>query len=115
MTDVTIFFKGYNSITQGYNEGGYETDVAFTGLSLGQGTVVPLAGTIVPVTESEITSAVGSVTVVEGTGVTVSVTSAEMTASTATINIWEPIIPDQTTDWPAVDTSQTPNWTEIAA
>ena len=82
MTDVTIFFKGYNSITQGYNEGGYETDVAFTGLSLGQGTVVPLAGTIVPVTESEITSAVGSVTVLDGTGVTVSVTSAEMTAST---------------------------------
>ena len=115
MTDVNIAFSGYNSITQGYNEGGYETDVAFTGLSVGQGTVTALAGTIVPATESEITSSVGSVTVVEGTGVAVSVTSAEMTASTATINIWEPIIPDQTTDWPAVDTSQTPNWTEIAA
>ena len=35
MTDVTIVFKGYNSITQGYNEGGYESDVAFTGLTSG--------------------------------------------------------------------------------
>ena len=84
-------------------------------MTVSGGSVIALAGTIVPVTQSEITSAVGSVTVSEGTGVTVSVTSAEMTASTATINIWEPIIPDQTTDWPAVDTSQTPNWTEIAA
>jgi len=115
MSDVTIFFTGYNQITQGYNEGGYNQDVAFTGLSVGQGSVSVLAGTIVPVTGSELTSGTSSVTVSAGDGVTVSVTGAEMTASTSTINIWEEIIPGQDTDWTEVSTSQTPNWTEIAA
>jgi hypothetical protein len=33
MTDVTVFFTGYNQITQGYGRGGYNQDVAFTGLN----------------------------------------------------------------------------------
>ena len=55
MADVTIYFEGYNSITQTYNSGGYNQNVAFTGLASG----------------------LGSVTVVQGTGVTISVTGVD--------------------------------------
>ena len=63
MADVTIFFTGYNQITQGYNRGGYNQDVAFTGLTSGLGSVTALAGTIVSVTSGLATGSVGSVTV----------------------------------------------------
>lgn len=130
MADVTIYFTGYDSITQTYNSGGYNQDVAFTGLASGLGsvTVVEGSGVTVSASGSAGTSAVGSVTVTEGTGVTVSAsgvagTSAvgsvtvpdnygvtvEVTGETATGAISSVLI------WTEVATSQTPNWTEIAA
>ena len=115
MTDVTIFFTGYNQITQGYNRGGYNQDVAFTGLAASGGSVTALAGTIVSVTSLQMTSAVGSVTITDGSGETVDVTSAAMTASAGVINIWQPVVPGQTANWVEIDDSQTPNWTEVAA
>ena len=115
MADVTIFFTGYNQITQGYNRGGYNQDVAFTGLAASGGSVTALAGTIVSVTSPQMTSAVGSVTITGGSGETVDVTSAAMTASAGVINIWQPVVPGQTANWVEIDDSQTPNWTEVAA
>ena len=114
MTDVTIFFKGYNSITQGYNEGGYESDVAFTGLTSGLGSVSALAGTIVSVTGISVTSSVGSVTVTAGTGATIEASGIAATGGSGTINIWSPVDTSQTPSWTLVTDSQTPNWSEVA-
>mgnify|MGYP001157098110 FL=1 len=115
MADVTILFGGYNSITQTYNSGGYNQDVAFTGLSSGLGSVTVVVPGDVPVTGVEGTSAVGSVTVDIGTAVGIEVTGVAATGSAGVINIWGPIDPSQTPNWAAISTSQTPNWTEIAA
>ena len=114
MTDVTIFFKGYNSITQGYNEGGYESDVAFTGLTSGLGSVSALAGTIVSVTSGVATGSVGSVTVTAGSGATIEASGIAATGGTGTINIWGPVDTSQTPSWTPVSDSQTPNWSEVA-
>ena len=114
MTDVTIVFKGYNSITQGYNEGGYESDVAFTGLTSGLGSVTALAGTIVSVTSGVATGSVGSVTVTAGTGATIEASGIAATGGTGTINIWGPVDTSQTPSWPLVTASQPPNWSEVA-
>jgi len=114
MTDVTIFFKGYNSITQGYNEGGYESDVAFTGLTSGLGSVSALAGTIVSVTSGLATGSVGSVTVTAGSGATIEASGIAATGGAGTINIWSPVDTSQTPSWTLVTDSQTPNWSEVA-
>ena len=114
MTDVTIVFKGYNSITQGYNEGGYESDVAFTGLTSGLGSVSALAGTIISVTGISATSSVGSVTVTAGSGATIEASGIAATGGTGTINIWGPVDTSQTPSWTLVTDSQTPNWSEVA-
>ena len=78
MADVTVYFEGYDSITQGYNEGGYNQNVAFTGLtgSTNSVTVVQGVGVTVSVTGAASTASVGSVTVVQGAGVTVTVTAS---------------------------------------
>lgn len=106
MADVTIYFTGYDSITQTYNSGGYNQDVAFTGLASGLGsvTVVEGSGVTVSASGSAGTSSIGSVTVTEGTGVTVEVTGETATGAISSVLIWT-----------EVATSQTPNWTEIAA
>ena len=114
MADVTIFFTGYNQITQGYNRGGYNQDVAFTGLTASAGSVTALAGTIVSVTSVAATGSVGSVTVTSGTGATIESAGIEATASAGTINIWGPVDTSQTPSWTAVTDSQTPNWSEVA-
>ena len=114
MTDVTIVIKGYNSITQGYNEGGYESDVAFTGLTSGLGSVTALAGTIVSVTSGVATGSVGSVTVNAGTGATIEASGIAATGGTGPINIWGPVDTSQTPSWTLVTDSQTPNWSEVA-
>lgn len=104
MADVTIFFGGYNSITQTYNSGGYNQDVGFTGLSGSVGNVVVAIEEEIDVTGLAGTSAVGSVTIAQGGGITVEVTGVAATGSAGGINIWG-----------SIDDSQTPNWTEIAA
>ena len=114
MTDVTIFFTGYNQITQGYNRGGYNQDVAFTGLTSGLGSVTALAGTIVSVTSGVATGSVGSVTVTAGTGATIEASGIAATGGTGTINIWGPVDTSQTPSWTLVTDSQTPNWSEVA-
>ena len=114
MSDVTIFFTGYNQITQGYNRGGYNQDVAFTGLTASAGSVTALAGTIVSVTSVAATGSVGSVTVTAGTGATIEAAGIEATGGAGTINIWGPVDTSQTPSWTAVTDSQTPNWSEVA-
>ena len=114
MTDVTIFFTGYNQITQGYNRGGYNQDVAFTGLTASAGSVTALAGTIVSVTSGVATGSVGSVTVSAGSGATIEASGIAATGGTGTINIWGPVDTSQTPSWTAVTDSQTPNWSEVA-
>ena len=114
MTDVTIFFTGYNQITQGYNRGGYNQDVAFTGLTASAGSVSALAGTIVSVTGISVTSSVGSVTVTAGTGATIEAAGIAATGNAGTINIWGPVDTSQTPSWTLVTDSQTPNWSEVA-
>ena len=114
MADVTIFFTGYNQITQGYNRGGYNQDVAFTGLTASAGSVTALAGTIVSVTSVAATGSVGSVTVTAGTGATIEAAGIEATGGAGTINIWGPVDTSQTPSWTAVTDSQTPNWVEVA-
>ena len=114
MADVTIFFTGYNQITQGYNRGGYNQDVAFTGLTASAGSVTALAGTIISVTSVAATGSVGSVTVTAGTGATIEAAGIEATGGTGTINIWGPVDTSQTPSWTAVTDSQTPNWSEVA-
>ncbi len=114
MADVTIFFTGYNQITQGYNRGGYNQDVAFTGLTASAGSVTALAGTIVSVTSVAATGSVGSVTVTAGTGATIEAAGIEATGGAGTINIWGPVDTSQTPSWTPVSDSQTPNWSEVA-
>ena len=53
MSNVNIVFEGYNSITQGYNEGGYNQDVAFTGLTSALGSVAATDETGINVTQSQ--------------------------------------------------------------
>ena len=115
MADVTIFFGGYNSITQTYNSGGYNQDVSFTGLSGSVSSVVVSIDSEVDVTGVSGTSAVGSVTVVQGEGITVELTGVAATGSAGVINIWGSISDSQTPSWTAISDSQTPSWTEIAA
>lgn len=126
MADVTIFFGGYNSITQTYNSGGYNQDVGFTGLSGSVGSVVVAIAEEIDVTGLAGTSAVGSVTIGQGEGITVELTGVAATGSAGVINIWgsindsqtpnwSAISDSQTPSWSAVSDSQTPNWTEIAA
>ena len=130
MADVNVVFEGWNSITQGWGDGTWGEDVAFTGLtgSVGSVTVVEGSGVTVTVTGLAGTSAVGSVTVVEGSGVTVNLTGESVTATagntteTAGGGVSVGVTGEGVTVstggvlvWSAVDTSQTPNWTEIAA
>ena len=79
MADVTIYFEGYDSITQTYNSGGYNQDVAFTGLTGSAGSVTEATGISFSVTGAAATASVGSVTV--ELGQTVAVTGAVATAS----------------------------------
>ena len=117
MADVNVTFEGWNSITQGWGDGTWGEDVAFTGLtgSVGSVTVVEGTGVTVTVTGLAGTSAVGSVTVTEGSGVTVEVTGETATGAISSVLIWSIVDTSQTPSWSAVSTSQTPTWTDIAA
>tara|TARA_R110000787_G_scaffold107453_4_gene215354 strand:- start:3924 stop:4307 length:384 start_codon:yes stop_codon:yes gene_type:complete len=126
MSDVTIFFSGYNSITQRYSVGGYESDVAFTGLTLAQGSATSSAGATVPVTGQSVSSSLGSVAIVEGVGPLVEVVGNEVTIGTQDLKAywqgivpgqtaqWNPLVPGQTAQWNPLSASQSPIWTEIA-
>ncbi len=131
MADVAVYFEGYNSITQTYNSGGYNQDVAFTGLASGLGSVTVTEGFAVTVTTTGVagTSAVGSVTVSEGSGVTITAAGVAGSISEGSVTVSygdgasvEVTGVEATTPeapgvliWTEVDTSQTPNWIEIAA
>ena len=104
MADVTILFSGYNSVTQRYNQGGYNTDLGFTGLTSSTTSVTVNGEIIVDVSGQSISASAGTVTIPAGIGVVVQPIGIQMTASSLTINIWSPVIP-----------GQTPNWKEIAA
>ena len=115
MSNVTISFSGYNSITQGYNEGGYESDVAFTGLTSALGTATALAGVLISVSGLAAVTSEGSLTVTTGSGATIELTGLATTSGIGSVNIWGPIDPSQTPSWTNETPSQSPNWTEIAA
>ena len=130
MADVNVTFEGWNSITQGWGDGTWGEDLAFTGLtgSVGSVTVVQGSGITVTVTGLAGTSAVGSVTIVEGSGVTVTVTGNSVTATAGnttetagggiSVGVTGAGVTASTNGvliWSAVDTSQTPSWTDIAA
>ena len=61
MADVTIYFEGYDSITQTYNSGGYNQDIAFTGLPGSVGSVTILHNAAVALTGVAATTSVGTV------------------------------------------------------
>ena len=115
MADVTVFFTGYNQITQGYGRGGYNQDVAFTALTSGLGTATSLAGTIVSVSGIELTASQGGISISAGGGETVQVNGIAATGGISSLNVWSGITPDQTPSWSTIRASQTPNWTEVAA
>ena len=139
MSNVNIIFEGYNNVLQGYNEGGYNQDVAFTGLTSGLGSVTTVQGVAVTVSVSGNagTSAVGSVTATGGIGVAVTgvsgsatvgnttetagggislgVTGVEGISAVSSVSIWSEVDPSQTPNYQAISTTQTPNWTDIAA
>tara|TARA_R100001369_G_scaffold88505_1_gene125091 strand:- start:25 stop:339 length:315 start_codon:yes stop_codon:yes gene_type:complete len=104
MANVAIYFKGYNSITQGYNEGGYESDVAFIGLTSALGSVASVGDTVVSVTGVSAGATAGNTSESAGGGISIGVTGFGLTGLLGTINIWSDVQSDQT-----------PNWTEIAA
>ncbi len=92
--------------------------------TIGSETVVEGAGVTVSATGVVAASATGSETVVEGAGVTVSVSSVSATSHIASVGFSAVIIVtgvgangliSTVTVWQKIDTSQSPNWVEIAA
>tara|TARA_R110001583_G_scaffold20436_5_gene78810 strand:+ start:4715 stop:5062 length:348 start_codon:yes stop_codon:yes gene_type:complete len=115
MADVTILFTGYNSITQTYNTGGYNEDVAFPALTSALGSVTSTGDTTVTVTGVSADATAGNTSESAGGGISVGVTGLSLTGSIGSTNVWGPVSPGIDTSWTPVDTSQTPNWTEVAA
>ena len=115
MSDVTIFFTGYNQITQGYNEGGYSQDVAFTGLTSALGSVTATDETGINVTGVSASATVGNTTETAGGGISLGVTGVAGTSALSSVSIWSEVDPSQTPNYQAISTTQTPNWTDIAA
>ena len=115
MTDVNISFSGYNSITQGYNEGGYNQDVAFTGLASALGSVSTTGDTGVVVTGVSASATVGNTSEAAGGGISIGGTGLVGTSALSEVLVWVIVPTDQTPNWQDISTSQTPNWTEIAA
>ena len=62
MADVNILFSGYDSITQTYNNGGYNEDVAFTGLASALGTAAVVIAQEITVTGEEASASAGNTT-----------------------------------------------------
>ena len=116
MADVTILFSGYDSITQGYNEGGYDQDVAFTGLTSALGSVsISIVLDPIQVTGEEASATAGNTTETAGGGISIGVTGVLGTSGINDVLVWGIVPTDQTPNWTAISTSQTPNWTDIAA
>ena len=115
MSNVNIVFEGYNSITQGYNEGGYNQDVAFTGLTSALGSVTATDETGVTVTGVSASATVGNTTETAGGGISLGVTGVAGTSAVSSVSVWSEIDPSQTPNHQAISTTQTPNWTDIAA
>ena len=95
--------------------GNAPSDAAVTGV-VGTGAVgsVTIAGfSDVTVTGVAATGAIGSVTV--DTNINVSVTGIAATGAIGSVNIWDFIIPNQTSGFSAITPSQSPSWDDIAA
>ena len=115
MADVTILFSGYDSITQGYNEGGYDQDVAFTGLASALGSVTATGHTGVNVTGVAASATAGNTTETAGGGISIGVTGVLGTSSINNVLVWGIVPTDQTPNWAAINPSQTPEWATINA
>tara|TARA_R100000908_G_C3717177_1_gene121439 strand:+ start:307 stop:654 length:348 start_codon:yes stop_codon:yes gene_type:complete len=115
MADVNVVFGGYNSITQGYNEGGYESDIAFTGLTSALGSVTTIGAINIDVTGVSGSATVGNTTETAGGGISLGVTGTVGTSALSSVSIWSEIDPSQTPNYQEVSTTQTPNWIDIAA
>lgn len=144
MADATVNFSGWNSITQGWGDAGWGQDASFVGatasvgtvsVSLGTGVIVSVSGLSstsavgspavnqgdganVSLTGFEINATAGNTTETAGGGISVGVTGVGVTLSSSVILIWGEIDTTQplpAPQWTAVNTSQTPTWTEIAA
>ena len=81
MADVTILFTGYNSITQTYNTGGYNEDVAFPALTSALGSVTSTGDTTVTVTGVSADATAGNTSESAGGGISVGVTGLSLTGS----------------------------------
>ena len=115
MADVNILFSGYDSITQTYNNGGYNEDVAFTGLASALGTAAVVIAQEITVTGEEASASAGNTTETAGGGISDGVTGSAVTASINSVNVWTNIVPSQSPSWTNINVSQTPNWENITA
>ena len=104
MADVTISFGGYNSITQTYNVGGYNQDVAFPALTSAIGSVSFVGDITVNVTGISVGATAGNTSEDAGGGISIGVTGLELTGLAGAVNLWSPVNPGINT-----------TWTEIAA
>ena len=91
MSNVNIVFEGYNSITQGYNEGGYNQDGAFTGLTSALGSVTATDETGVTVTGVSASATVGNTTETAGGGISLGVTGVAGTSAVSSVSVWSEI------------------------
>jgi len=92
--------------------------------TIGSETIVEGTGVTVSATGVVTASTIGSETVVEGTGITVTATGVSVTSHIASVGFSAVIIVtgvsangliSTVTVWQEIDTSQSPNWVEIAA
>ena len=104
MADVTISFGGYNSITQTYNVGGYNEDVAFPALASAVGSTSYIGHITVNVTGVSAGATAGNTSEDAGGGISIGVTGLELTGLDGGVNLWSPVNPGINT-----------TWTEIAA
>ena len=115
MANVTILFGGYNSITQTYNVGGYNEDVAFPALASAVGSTSYIGDITVNVTGVSAGATAGNTSEDAGGGISIGVTGLKLIGSVSGVNVWSPVNPGISTTWTPVNTSQTPNWIEVAA
>jgi|TARA_R110000803_G_scaffold149626_1_gene215062 hypothetical protein len=102
-----------------WNDGswGEPLSVVVSGVN-GTGSITSVAGVSADanLTTSGVHSTLNINGVSVGIGFTVNVSGVTATGDIGSVSIWSNIIPSQPSqDWQAVSTSQTPNWTGIAA
>jgi hypothetical protein len=99
MADVTISFAGYNSITQTYNAGGYNQDLAFPALASAVGSTSYIGDITVNLTGISAGATAGNTSEDAGGGISIGVTGLELTGFVGGVNLWSPVNPGINTIW----------------